>query len=208
MRAIVFVDVLSHWGLAAIPAARAIADLTPDFEIVYAPLADGNANGNTAEQEAWYYKRGAMTYGRQLRSDWCESPQTRTWFANAIAYVGSQLTGDALRTAHAVMSAAMEQGRLFGRPNECYEFMGKYLDIPASEIGKRVNEPHVKEALDEGNRRLAALGADERPTFLLENDIGDRVLLKGMWHKELVAAAGLALLHDQRAYAMAGPPPF
>jgi len=208
VRAVMFVDVLSHWCLAAIPAARALAELTPNVEIVYAPLKDGEANGATAEEERWYYKRGALAYGRQMRSDWCEGPQTRTWFANAIAYIGSEVTGDPVRIAHAVMSAAMEQGLLMGRANECYEFMGRYLNMTASEVAKRASEPRVKEALAEGNRRLAALGADERPTFLLENDIGDRIVLKGMWHKELVAAAALALLHDQRAYAMAGPPPF
>ncbi len=208
MLATVFIDVLSHWCLAAVPGMRALADLTPNLEIVFAPLNDGGPNGNTADEERWFYKRGAMAYGREMRSDWCEGPQTRTWFANAIAYVGGEISGDPLRTTHAVMSAALEQGRLLGRADECFEFMGKYVGKTASEIAKRVKDPKVEQALHDGNRRLAALSADERPTFYLENEIGDKVLLKGMWHKELVAAAGLALLHDQRAYRMAGPPPF
>lgn len=208
MIATVFVDVLSHWCLAAMPGIRALADLTPNLEIVFAPLSDGGPNGNTLEQERWYYKRGAIAYGREMRADWCESPQTRTWFANAIAYVGSEISGDPLRATHAVMSAAMEQGYLLGRADACYEMMGKHLGKSASEIARRVMDPAVDQALRDGNRRLAALSADERPTFYLENEIGDKVLLKGMWHKELVAAAGLALLHDQRAYNLAGPRPF
>lgn len=208
MRAIMFVDVLSHWCLAAMPAARALAKLTPNLEIVYAPLANGGENGFTLEQEQWYYHRGSMAYGRQLRCDWCEGPQIRTWFANAIALVGGEISGEPLRATHAVMSAAMEQGMLLGRPDECYEFMGKYLGITAREVAKRVNEPRVAEALDAGNHRLNEMGSHERPTFYLENEVGDRVFLRGMWHQELVTAAALALLHDQRAYNMAGPSPF
>jgi hypothetical protein len=208
VRATLFVDTLSHWCLAAMPAARALADLTPELEIVFAPAKDGDTIGYSQEEMNWYLERGARAYGRKLRPDWFEGPQTRTWFANAVAYVGSQLCGDPLRVTHALLSAALEQGQHLGRAGLCYEFMGKFVGRPASEIAKLVADPKVDAALKDGNRRLAALGADERPTFYIENAIGDNVLLKGMWHKELVAAAGLALLHDQRAYAMAGSSPF
>jgi hypothetical protein len=207
VRATMFIDVLSHWCLAAIPAARVLADLTPNLEIVFAPGRDGGPLGYSADLMRWYYKRGAISYGREMNATWFEGPQTRSWFANAVALVGIDITGDPLRLTHAVMSAALEQGLAMGRADECYAFVGKYLGLSASEIAKRVSDPAVKAKLDEGNARLAALGADERPTFVLENEIGDRVLLKGMWQKELVAAAGLALLHDQRAYNLAGPPP-
>ena len=202
-----FIEVLSHWCLAAMPAARVLADLTPNFEIVYAPSKDGGPVGYTNEQMRWFYRRGAMAYGRELRADWCEGPQTGTWFANAVGYVGAQATGEPIRVAHAVMSAALEQGLRLGRADECFAFMGRYLGQPASEISRRVNDPSVKQALDEGNRRMAALGLDEKPSFVIESDIGDRVVLKGLWQKELVAAAGLAVLHDERAYRMAGDAP-
>ena len=208
MRATVFVDVLSHWCLAAIPAIRVLTDLTPNVEIVLAPLHDGGAVGYSNDVMRWYLKRGSMAYGREMRGDWCEGPEATTWFANAITMVGAELTGDAIRVTHAVMSAALEQGLKLGRADECFEFMARYLGTKASDISKRVNDPALRPKLEEGNRRLAQVGADERPTFLFESEIGDRVLLKGLWQKELVAAAGLAMLHDERAYTMAGPPPF
>ncbi len=207
MRATVFVDVLSHWCLAAMPAAQALHDLIPDFEIAFAPLKDGEALGFTKEMETWFYERGARAYGRTLVSAWCESPQTRTWFANAAALVGGELTKQPLRIAHAVMSGAMEQGGLFGRADQVYGYVASIAGVRASEIARLAAEPRIAEALREANRRLAASGADERPTFLLENVNGDRVLLKGVWHKEAVVSSAMALLHDERAYAAAGAPP-
>lgn len=208
MRATLFVDVLSHWCLAAMPAVHALADLTPNVEIVYCPVNNGEPMGVSAQAERWFYSRGALAYGRTMRSDWYESDTTTTWFANAVAYVGGTVTGQPIRAAHSVMSAAMEQGQMLGRANLCYEMMAHHTGRPASEIGRLVGASEVKTALDAGNRRLAEIGSDERPTFVLENDIGNRILLKGMWHKELVVASALALLHDERAYRMAGPSPF
>ena len=208
MRATVFIDVLSHWCLAAVPAIRVLTELTPNVEIVLAPIKGNAPAGYTNEMMRWWLERGALAYGRKLRADWCEGPQTTSWFANAIASIGGEENGEPLRAAHAVMSGALEQGLKLGRADECFEFMARYLKTNASEIGKRVADPALAAKLDGGNRRLREAGADERPTFLLEGEIGDRALLKGLWQKELVAAAGLAILHDERAYTTAGPPPF
>src|SRR5579863_1495377 len=155
----------------------------------------------------WYLKRGSLAYGREFRADWYEGPQGGTWFANAVALVGTEMSGEAMRTMHAMMSAALEQGAKAGRADVCFELMGKYLGIPASDVAARVNDPATAARLEAGNHRLAALGADERPTFLLESEIGDRALLKGMWQEDAVAGVAMALLHDERSYAAAGPQP-
>ena len=105
------------------------------------------------------------------------------------------------------MSAAMEQGALVGRPEEAYAVAASFAGVPQGEIEKRASETRVRELLLNGNKRLSAIGADERPTWHLENTNGDFATLKGIWHKEAVVAVATALLHDERAYATAGPPP-
>lgn len=207
MKVSMFVDVLSHWCLAAIPAAQALLDLGIECEVVYAPLKDGAPLGFTHELESWFYKRGTRAYNMELSAAWCEGPMTSTWAANAAAFVAGEMAGSQLEAARAMMSAAMEHGALVGRPHEAYARAALFAGVAPDEIERRASDPRVRQLLLDGNKRLAALHADERPTWRLENASGDFAILKGMWHKEAIAAVATALLADERAYAAAGDPP-
>ncbi len=207
MKATMFIDVVSHWCLVAVPAAQALVELGIDLEVVYAPLKDGAPLGFTNEMESWFYQRGTVAYNKEFIAAWCEGPQISSWSANAAAFVAGEITGNPLNASHAMMSAAMEQGALVGRPEEAYARAASFAGVSPDEIERRATEARVRDILLDGNKRLAALGADERPTWHLENDNGDFALLKGIWHKEAVASVGMALLHDERAYVKAGPPP-
>jgi hypothetical protein len=208
MKAEYFVDVCSHWCLVAVPAVQALRDLGVDVEVVYAPLADGKPLGFTNEMESWFYKRGSGAYGKTLHPDWCEGPDTSTWHANVSAYVAGEITGDQLAAAHAMMSAAMERGVLVGRAEEAHSVAAAYANAPLEEIERRVSAAGIHDKLTAGNKRLEAVGADERPTFVLTNDNGDRVVFKGVWQRDAIVAAAEALLHDEKAYKVAGPSPY
>lgn len=207
MKVVMFVDVLSHWCLAAVPAAQALLDLEIPLEIVYAPLKDGAPLGFTHEMESWFYERGTRAYDLRLSAAWCEGPTTSTWAANAAAFVAGEIAGSQLEAAHAMMSAAMQQGALVGRAAEAYARAAAFAGVATQEIEQRANEARVRAILLDGNQRLAAIGADERPAWRMENANGDVATLKGIWHKEAVASVARALLHDERAYAAAGDPP-
>lgn len=208
MKAEFFVDVCSHWCLVAIPAAAALREMNVQLEVVYAPLNNGEPLGFTNEMETWFYKRGAGAYGRDLKCDWCEGPETATWHANASAHAAGEILGDHLKGVHAIMLAAMEGGVLVGRAEEAHAVAAAAAGVPLQEIERRVSAAGLREMLNAGNQRLAAIGADERPTFVLENDNGDRVVFKGVWQKDAIVAAALALQHDEQAYTRAGPSPY
>lgn len=207
MKATMFVDVLSHWCFVAIPAATQLVALGVNFELVYAPLNDGGPLRFSAEMERWAYGRGSRAYNRHLTADWCEGPDVSTWAANTAAFAAGEIIGDQLAAAYAMMSAGMEQGALIGRPQEAYARAAAFARVSDEEIERRANEPRVREIMTAGNKRLAEIGGDERPTWDLRNDNGDFAILKGIWHREAVLAVAAALLHDERAYAEAGPPP-
>ncbi|HEY3676944.1 MAG TPA: hypothetical protein VGK84_13235 [Candidatus Tumulicola sp.] len=206
MKTTIFWDVLSHWCLVSVPAARAVSDLG-EVEIVYAPVADGAPLGFTNELEAWCYRRGTLAYDRIFHADWCEGPETRTWFANAAALVIGRIIGDQIRAAELLALAAMEERALMGRPDVAFAQAALVANVPASEIARRSEDPAIAEHLSAGNHRMRELGLDERPSFLLENANGDRAIFKGMWQKEAIVAAARALLADEEAYRVAGPPP-
>lgn len=207
MRATVFIDVLSHWCLAAAPAVQSLYDSGIDVEIVVAPIADGEPMGLAAEAEAWFYKRGAGAYGMILKSDWYEHDRTTTWHANAAVAAGATLGADKWRLACAVMSEAMQGGALFGRPEIVYGFVAELLGVDTAEVRSVAETAEIADLLRDGNRRLAKIGGDERPTFKVENANGDFAVLKGLWQRDAVDACMRALQQDETAYAAAGTPP-
>jgi hypothetical protein len=206
MKTTIFWDVLSHWCLVSVPAARAVANFG-DVEIVYAPVAGGGMLGFTNELETWCYQRGTLAYNRTLYADWCEGRETQTWFANAAALVAGRLIGDHIRAAELIGSAAMEGRELLGRPQVAFASAARVANVSESIIARQAEDPAVADQLRAGNRRMEELGLDERPSFVLENANGDRAIFKGVWQKEAIVATARALLADEEAYRIAGTPP-
>lgn len=207
MKTTVFWDVLSHWCLASVPAARALQGLG-EIEIAYALGGDGRALGYTTEMLAWYYQRGRLSYGRTFYADWCEGPETSTWYANAAAYVAGDILGDPIGVAEAIGKAALEERALLGRPDEAFAQAAAIAGVHVSEIASRAAQPAVAQHLALGNARLKSLGLDERPSFVIENANGDRAIFKGLWERDALVAAAEALLRDEDAYRRAGAAPF
>lgn len=208
MRATIFIDVLSHWCLAAVPAVQALYERGIEVDVAFAPIGDGKPMGMRHDQEAWFYTRGTHAYGLVLKADWYENEQTTTWHANAAVAAAGTLGADPWRVACAVMSEAMQGGALFGRADVVNAFVAELLGVDASEVARVAASDDVKALLLDGNRRLVESGGDERPTFRLENSNGDFALLKGLWQKDAVDACVSSLQADEEAYAAAGPPPW
>jgi 2-hydroxychromene-2-carboxylate isomerase len=205
-----FVDVLSHWCLAAAPALVALrSTLANDLRIavVFAPVGDGAPLGQTHEAEAWFYRRGSLAYGRALDAAWCEGPQTTTWHANAAVAAAVGFGADPIAVAAAVSRAAMVEGRLLGRPQEAVRVVSALTGLDGEALLGAMTGTPVVEALHGGNARLAAIGCAERPSWELENDNGDRAVLQGVWQAEAILPLARAMLEDERAYRAAGSPP-
>jgi predicted DsbA family dithiol-disulfide isomerase len=210
MKITAFVDVLSHWCYAAYPALEALrATIAQDveIEIVFAP-AFGNANvPMSREAEVWFYERGALAYGRQLTSAWCEGRQSSTWHANAAVLAAVNAGADALRLAAQVSRAGMSEGRFIGREDEAAACVAELIGMQPQAMLDAMRGAPVIEALGAGNARLAALGCAERPSWQLVNGAGDHSVLQGVWQAEAILPLARALLEDERAYRRAGPMP-
>ncbi|MBV8726512.1 MAG: DsbA family protein [Candidatus Eremiobacteraeota bacterium] len=203
MRAEVFADVLSHWSFVAMPAVRQLASLA-EVELVFAPSNFGNPLGFSAEEEMWAYRRGERTYRRKLNPAWYEGPATNTYYANAATLAAAEISGDPIGIAEKMMSAAMEGGRLLGRAQVACETAASLCGATVEQIEARATSDAIRSKLDDGNRRLAKLLANERPTFCIVNDWGDFAILKGIWRAEPVQAVAHSLLEDDRIYRESG----
>jgi predicted DsbA family dithiol-disulfide isomerase len=203
-----FIDVLSHWCLAAWPAVEAAAQALgrENVEVVFAPV-DGGLDGVPPEREAWFYRRGTLAYDMRLRSDWYEHVGTTTVFANMAVAAAVALGADAFATAAATMRAAMVEGRLLGRRDVALDTVAELTGLSPAELERVVDSASIARSMREGNERLRACGCVERPSFLVENAIGDRVAMQGVWQTQPLLAALAALRADEDAYRRAGAPP-
>jgi 2-hydroxychromene-2-carboxylate isomerase len=210
MKVTAFIDVLSHWCLAAQPALAALhATLADDLEleVVLAPVGDGAPMGFTNEQESWFYRRGALAYGTALTAAWCEHAQTSTRHANSAVAAAVSLGAPIIELVPQVSRAAMVQGRLLGREDEAVRTVSQLAHVDEAALREAMRSDAVTQTLRAGNARLAAVGCAERPSWELVNANGDRAALQGVWQAEAILPLARALLEDERAYRRAGPPP-
>ncbi len=210
MKVTAFVDVLSHWCLAAQPALNAFrATLADDvaIEVVLAPVGDGAPVGFTNAAESWFYKRGTLAYGTKLDPSWCEGETTSTWYANAAVAAAVALGADVFALAPRVSRAAMVDGALLGREDEAVRVVSGLVGSAEDKLRDTMRSDAVVQALHAANARLATIGCGERPSWELVNDNGDRAVLQGVWQAEAILPLARALLEDERAYRRAGPPP-
>ncbi|MBV8751157.1 MAG: DsbA family protein [Candidatus Eremiobacteraeota bacterium] len=208
MKVTAFVDVLSHWCLAAQPALDALrASLADDasVEVVHAPLG---VTGFSSAQEAWFYRRGTLAYGAALRPAWCENTETTTWHANAAVAAAIALGADPVVVGGRVSRAAMVDGALLGREDEAVRCVQAITGFDEGALRAAMRSEAVVAALKDGNARLAAIGCAERPSWEILNDNGDRAVLQGVWQAEAILPLARALLGDERAYRRAGASPF
>jgi 2-hydroxychromene-2-carboxylate isomerase len=212
MKITAFVDVLSHWCLAAYPALAGLAETIAEdvtLDVHFAPIADGAPLGVPPDHEVWYYGRGALAYGRRLTSAWYEDAKTTTWHANAAVAAAVEIADvEPVQLAGAVMRAAMVDGHLFGREDEAAKFVAQLVEVPREALLRAMRGDRVLTQLHVANARLAAAGCAERPSWVLENANGDRAVLQGTWQAEALLPLVRAFVEDERAYARAGAPPF
>lgn len=210
MKVTAFVDVLSHWCLAAQPALEALGAMLAEdvaLEVVLAPIRDGAPVGFTHDQEAWFYRRGTLAYGRALTAAWCEGLGTSTWHANAAVAAGAALGADIVSLSYGVSRAAMVDGLLLGREDEAVRAAAQLTGFREDALRDAMRGEAVVASLHAGNARLASIGCAERPSWELVNDNGDRAVLQGVWQAEAILPLARALLEDERAYRRAGQPP-
>ena len=210
MKVTAFLDVLSHWCLAAQPALDALrATLADDvrLDVVLAPVAGETPMGFTNAQERWFYTRGTLAYGTELDASWCEGPETTTWHANAAVAAGVSFGSNPIVLGRRFSRAAMVDGLLLARESEAVRAVSKFTGVDERVLLETVRSDAIAGALRAGNARLAAIGCAERPSWELVNDNGDRAVLQGVWQAEAILPLVRALLDDERAYKRAGPPP-
>ena len=168
------------------------------------------------EQCDWFYRRSGGTVMHSpfmLNSGWFELERKGRYEApNLVAEAGKDFgfTGDELRLA--LSHAALREGRKIGNLAEAVAVAAKATGIKASELQARAESAEVKARVDASTAEFFAHQINQRPSFVLQDAIGDKAVFSGLVRIEPLIATIEAMLADTAAYAAhaihhGGPPP-
>jgi predicted DsbA family dithiol-disulfide isomerase len=210
-----YLEVTSSWCYWAEPAWA-------ELKRRYAGLADfgwkiaqmpAEAYPVSQGQCEWFYRRSGsiMRSPFMLNSGWFE-PEIKqylvpNWVTEAAKDFGA--TDDRVRLALA--HATVREGKKVGRWEVAVAVAAQAAGLEASRLLTRAQSPEIAARVEATTAEFKALQVNQRPTFLIQNSIGDRAVFSGIVRAEPLAAAMDALLSDEAAYASwavhFGPPP-
>ena len=164
-------------------------------------------------QLEWFYRRSGSVVRSpyMLSSDWFEPDIIQQIAANHTAEAARDfgVTDDRVRLA--IQHAAVRDGKKIGRWEVAVQVAADAAGLDKAKLLTRAQSPEIAARCQASTAEFNALQVTQRPTFLIENSIGDRAVFSGTVRVEPLAAALDAQLADQAAYdswkAHFGPPP-
>jgi len=127
----------------------------------------------------------------------------------AVAAKDLGINDDRVRLALAY--AGLREGKRFGEWDIAAEIGARAADVDAKELLERARSPVVEARVRADTADFHLLHVTQRPTFVLDSEIGDRAVFSGFAKLRPLVAALDAMLDDAEAYtafaAHFGAPP-
>jgi predicted DsbA family dithiol-disulfide isomerase len=211
-----YLDVVSSWCYWAEPAWAELkiryAQAPVEFGWAIA-LLDESGMSKSRTQADWFYRRS----GTIVRSPFMLNS---AWMTHAKEYLPPNCVAEAARdfgvaddrVRLALMEAALREGQPVGEWEVSVAVAAKAAHLDAAALRKKAQSPEIEERVREATAAFHALQVTQRPTFVLENNIGDRAVLSGLVKVGPLLATLDAMLEDASAYAshaahFGSPPP-
>ena len=134
-----------------------------------------------------------------LNSGWFEEGKTEYLVPNLLAEAGKDfgMTDDRLRLA--ISRAALIDGRKILDWDVSLACVKDFVpDI--AKLRSRAESTAVLERIRCSTAEFHSLKVTQRPAFVLDDQIGDRVVFSGLWTSSPLLAAIEAMLNDEAAY--------
>lgn len=210
-----FLDVISSWCFWAEPAWAELKKRYAgrvDFQWKIA-LMDASGFPKSREQAEWFYRRSGtmMRSPFMLKPGWFE-PNLRECLApNLIAEAARDLGVADDRVRLALAHATVRDGLQTGQWEIAAEVGAKAADLNKTKLLERARSPDVEARARASTAEFHAMKVTQRPTFVLDTEIGDRAIFSGFAKVEPLAVTLEAMLDDAAAYesfaAHFGTPP-
>jgi predicted DsbA family dithiol-disulfide isomerase len=197
-----YLYVLSSWSLVAEDAVsevcRRFGDrLDYDWRIA---ITDYQGNGPfKREQLEFFYARLEAATGRRMNLGWWR--EGYDWLVpDRVVAAARSLGATGIEVRLAIARAGLCDGEDITNPSVAIDIACRVSGIARASLQTALNAPETLLWLAESARQFQASGVTLRPAFVLENDLGDRAILSGIWNTEPLSAAITALLTDEESY--------
>ncbi len=201
-----FIEVLSSWCHWTGPAWQELRERYAnhvDFRWAVA-LMRPEYFPVSASQCDWFYQRSGthVTSPYMLNSGWFEADRKGHYEAlNWVAKAGRDFLGDNdERIRVALSEAAMRDGRKIGDLTTSVEIAAAATGLDVAALKTAAQSDAVKQRVNASTQRFFDHQLSQRPSFLLESDIGDKAVFSGTWMVDPLIAALDAMLEDHARY--------
>ena len=199
-----YLEVVSSWCFWAEPAwaelkRRYAGQAEFGWKIAQMPAEGYPVSKSQCE---WFYRRSGsiMRSPFMLNSGWLEADIKVYLVPNLVAEAARDFGASDDRVRLAIQHAAVREGKKVGRWPVCIAVAAKAGGLNRSKLLARAKSREVAARVKKTSAEFDALQDTQRPTFLIENSIGDRAVFSGTVRVEPLAAALDAQLADQVAY--------
>src|ERR1044071_2997288 len=129
----------------------------------------------------WFYRRSGSIVRSpfMLNSGWFD-PAIKQWLApNYITEAARDLGATDDRVRLAIAQAAMRDGKKVGRWEEVGSIAAAAAGLDQAKLVARAQSPGIKQRVEASSHEFDSLQVNQRPTFLIQNAIGDRAVFSG-----------------------------
>ncbi len=199
-----YLDVISSWCFWAEPAWADLKKRYKDkveFQWKIA-LMDESGLPTSPEQHEWFYRRSGtiMRSPFLLRSDWCDHNLAEYLAPNCVAEGARDLGIADDRVRLAISYAGLRDGKRFGEWEVATEIAAKAGGLEKKELFERARSPEVEKRVRADTADFHRLQVTQRPTFVVDTEIGDRAVFSGVARVAPLATTLDSMLDDAEAY--------
>jgi predicted DsbA family dithiol-disulfide isomerase len=200
-----YLDVVSSWCFWSEPTWAELKkryDGRAEFQWKIA-LMDPIGLPTSREQEQWFYRRSGMMMRSpfMLSTDWYDASLPEWLAPNCVAEAAKDFgfTDDRVRLA--LSHATLREGKRVSDWEIAAEIGAAAGGIEKKKLLEKAKSSGIENRVRASTAEFHALQVTQRPTFVIDTEIGDRAVFSGVVKLEPLAATLDAMLDDADAYA-------
>ena len=215
LKVTLYLDVISSWCFWAQPAWEELKKRYEDrVDFIWKiALMDASGFPKSIEQAEWFYRRSGMMMRSpfMLKPGWFEPNLQECLAPNLVAEAARDLGVTDDRVRMALANATEREGLKTNDWDLAAEIGAKAADLDKTKLLERARSPEIEARARASTAEFHALQVTQRPTFVVDSEIGDRAIFSGLATLPPLVATVDAMLEDLAAYeshaAHFGTPP-
>jgi predicted DsbA family dithiol-disulfide isomerase len=166
-------------------------------------LMDPSGLPTSRSQGQWFYRRSGilMRSPFMLNTDWYDSSLPEWLPPNCVAEAAKDFGFVDDRVRLALSHAALREGKRVSDWEIAAEIGAGAAEIDGKKLLDRARSPEIEQRVRASTAEFHALQVTQRPTFVIDTEIGDRAVFSGVVKLEPLAATLDSMLDDAAAYA-------